>query len=196
MKKIYCCLILLLSLSCQTTQIGSNQSYINESDYKTQLDKFSDDAQEYDGLQNTLDISATILNSTILTAQTQRQATLLNWDKTQYEKELTSKLNSTQSKTDFFVSFYTPERKNSDLTRSETLWKLILSSNNKRIEGKVSKITLLNSEIQSLYPQHNRWSNAYIVSFPIPLSEVEKSKCELSISGPLAHQVLLFEPIK
>lgn len=197
MKIIYYCLIFLFISACQSKPINDNTAtHLPESDYYKIIENYTEDAQEYDGLQNTLELSSTILNSPVLEAQAKRKATLMNWDLAQYEKELlASKLNS-KTKVDFFVSFYTPDRKNTDLSRNETLWKIYLLNNGKKIEGKVSKLNLLYSEIQSLYPQFNRWSNAYIVSFPAALADIEQFDSSLVISGPLANQTLKFKSIK
>jgi hypothetical protein len=110
--------------------------------------------------------------------------------------ELKSRIDKSLQKTEVFVSLFTPERKSGDLMRAETLWKTILTVDGREIPGQPKKITLLPIEIVSLYPMHNRWSTGYLVSFDIPLKDVESKKTQLVITGPLGATTLKFRPIK
>lgn len=185
-----------LTCSCQSTEKSTaNIIQFSESEYSNVIENYTAQAQEYDGLQNTLEYHATLLNSQVIEAQTLRKANMLQWEKTQYDQELSSRIAKSKETTEVFVSFFTPERKNNDLARSETLWKIFLVSQDKRYVGKVEKVTLLNSEIQSLYPQHNRWSNAYIVKFPVAVNTIEDKDSEFIITGPISTKSIRFNAL-
>jgi hypothetical protein len=186
----------LLICSCQSGEKSqSNIIQFSVSEYEDVIENYTEQALEYDGLQNTIEFHATLLNSRVIEAQTLRKASMLLWEKTQYDQELSARIGKSKETTEVFVSFFTPERKNNDLARSETLWKIFLKNKDKRSEGKVEKVTLLHSEIQSLYPQHNRWSNAYVVKFPIAISEIENKGIELIITGPVGTKSVHFNPM-
>ncbi len=203
--KIFISATLIFALGCSTqqnkefneTQVPQNTNItIDDSDYENIIEKFTDKATEYDGLHNTLEVNATILNTEVSQAISKRKATTLNWNKEQFDKDYTDRFLINSKNSEFFVSFYTPERKNNDLTRSETLWKVILTAGGNRYEGKVSKYSFLVSEIQNIFPFHTHWNNAYIITFNVPISEIEFHESSLTISGPLASQVLKFKKSK
>jgi hypothetical protein len=190
------CSSFLFTLGCQSTEKNnSNIIQFNEDEYNQVIENFTQQAQEYDGLQNTIEFHATLLNSRAIEAQTLRKASILQWEKGKYDSELKSRLTKANENTEVFVSFFTPERKNTDLARSETLWKIFLVSKDNRYEGKAEKINLLISEIQSLYPHHNRWSNAYLIKFPVSVSEVEKSQAEFILTGPVGTKSVRFNSL-
>lgn len=164
--------------------------------YAEAIQPYSDHFQEYDGPTNLMDVSATLLNSHVIEAQMLRQASVFKWDKSKYQTELKLKREGLQNKTEIFVSFYTPERKSADLLRSNTLWKSILKTKEKEIEGQAKKINLLPVEVQSLYPSFNRWSSGYILTFNIPPSQIENTNSELIITGPIGTARLKFQGIK
>lgn len=187
---------LIFVASCASTPTPTDAFNISDESYEQTVESYSDHAQKYDGPYNLLDVTATLLNSQVLQAQTQKQALMFRWDQNKYQSELQNRLNSTSGKTEVFVSFFTPDRKSGDLLRSETLWKTILKIDGKQYLGKPRKMSLLPVEIKSLYPQHNRWSTGYIISFDTPLSELEKQTSELVITGPVGEATLKFQAVK
>lgn len=196
LRAFYLLSAIIFICSCQSAE-KTNSSIIqfSNSEYVDVIENYTALAQEYDGLQNTLEFHATLLNSRVIEAQTLRKASMLQWDKTKYDQELTSRNAKSKETTEIFVSFFTPERKNNDLSRSETLWKTFLINKDGRYEGKVEKVSLLNSEIQSLYPLHNRWSNAYIVRFPTGVTSIENTDLEFVITGPVGNKSVHFKTL-
>jgi len=168
---------------------------MSEEKYEDMIEIYSDQSQKYDGPYNVLEVSATILNSHVLEAQTLRQATVFQWDKAKYQSELIAKQKHADEKTEVFVSFYTPDKKTSDLARTDTLWKLILKFNGKEYQGSPKKLTGLPVEIKSLYPRHTRWGTPYLLSFDIPTKEAEKQIAELILTGPAGNTILKFHAV-
>lgn len=185
-----------LFFGCQSVEKSNpNVIHFSEDEYTDVVESYTEQAQEYDGLQNTIEFHATLLNSRVIEAQTLRRASMLQWEKQQYDTELNNRISKAKENAEVFISFFTPERKNTDLARSETLWKIFLINNDKRYEGKAEKLNLLRSEIQSLYPYHNRWSNAYVVKFPVPIADVEKNQLEFVVTGPVGNKSVRFSAI-
>lgn len=191
---------LILSLltflsACTTTRdsIGSSISLISESEYQRTITENTRQKQIYSGLYNTMDLTATILNSKVTTAQTDQMARLYIWDANKYTQEKVKADEKITKETEFFVSFFTPERKHDDLHKNQTLWKIFLDAGGKRYEGKVKKIKLLTEEIQGIYSYHNRFSTPYSVVFPIAARDIENMKdIKLTITGPVGSATLEF----
>lgn len=147
----------------------------------------------YDGLYNKLTVQATWLDSLLSEYSLSHSARLSQWNEQKYREERTKRVNKNAETTEFFVSLYTPERKHADLTpSSKNLWKIYLDVNGQRYEGKASKVKLLLSEIQALYPHHNRWSTPYVVSFPVATSLVENRNAALILTGAVGSAELKF----
>lgn len=196
MNKIYLLIGCFLFAACASSPNRNENFNLSQDRYEDLVAFFSDHNQQYDGPYNILDVTGTILNSHVIEAQTLRQATVFQWEPSKFQTELRQRLSGARGKTEVFVSFFTPDRKSSDLTRGETLWKTILKFDGKEIAGKPKKITLLPVEIMSLYPQHSRWSNAYIITFETPTTDLERGPTELVITGPAGTTNLKFRPIK
>ena len=113
-------------------------------------------------------------------------------DELEYKEEKTKAISRHTESTEFFISFFTPEKKHNDLSQNKTLWKIYLDVNGQRYEGKATKVKLLLSEIQSLYPYHNRWSTPYLISFPVATALVENKTATLTITGAVSSPQLIF----
>ncbi len=174
---------------------NDNTNRITEGQYEDIVDYYTDHSQKYDGPYNLLEVSATLINTQVITAQVKRQATLFQWENSKFQAELETKKSTTKDKTEVFVSFFTPDKKSGDLLRTNTLWKIILKTKNQEYVGTPKKMTLLPVEITSLYPRHNRWSTAYTVSFDAPRSSIEEQESQLIITGPVGVATLQFKSI-
>lgn len=183
----------LVNVSCTTTQdsIGSNINLIPEPEYQKTISENSRQKQIYSGLYNTMDLTATILNSKVSQAQTDQMARLYIWDENKYTQEKLKAEEKLTKETEYFVSFYTPERKHDDLHKNQTLWKIFLDAGGKRYEGKAKKIKLLTEELQGIYKYHNRFATPYSVIFPVPVKQIENAQgIKLTITGPVGSATL------
>lgn len=183
-------LTLTTLMACASTPVG--QQRISEGDYLEILEAQTHKVQKYDGLQATMELGATFLSSKVQEAQLNRQADLLQWGDAELQQEKNKRGEENLKQTEIFVTFFTPERKHDDLSRSKTLWKIFLDTDGRRYEGKATKIKLLTAEIASLYPQHNNFSTPYKVVFPVSLATVEGKPATLTITGPVGSAVINF----
>lgn len=187
--------VVIFTSACTTTKdsIGSSINLISESDYQKVISENTRQKQIYSGLYNTMDLTATVLNSKVAAAQTDQMARLYIWDANKYTQEKVKADDKVTKETEFFVSFFTPERKHDDLHKNQTLWKIFLDAGGKRYEGKVKKIKLLTEEIQGMYSYHNRFSTPYSVVFPVASRDIENMKdIKLTITGPVGSATLEF----
>lgn len=188
----------LLINACQTSEKTEHLlKLISESDYHTIIEENSYHKQLYSGFYNDMDLTGAILNSKVSNAQVDQLARLYQWDEAKYTQEKIKSDDKLKKETEFFVSFFTPEKKHDDLHKNKTLWKIFLDVDGKRFEGKVTKIKLVTEEIQGLYPFHNRFSTPYSIIFPISMKSIETSdKIRLTITGPVASVSLDYGKIK
>ena len=92
-----------------------------------------------------------------------------------------------------FISFFTPQRENDNLTDSGSIWKVYLDVNGMRYTGKPLRASRLIAEMRTLFPYHNRWSTGYWVTFPAATSSVEGHPVRLTITGPLGKKDVVFK---
>lgn len=185
--------LILTSLGCVTrlaTPAGVPDIPIGK--YDNLIEEKSRKIQIYDGLYNKLTVESTWLDSAVTEASLSHNARLQQWNEQKYKEEKAKVISKHAESTEFFVSFYSPERKHNDLSNNKTLWKIFLDVNGQRYEGKATKVKLLFSEIQVLYPYHNRWSTPYVVSFPVATTLVENKPATLTFTGAVSSTQLQF----
>ena len=183
-----------LTLGCATSlPVPVGVPEIETSDYESLVAKKTKKVEVYDGLYNTLTVSATWVDSVMSQGTLAHNARMSQWQEYKYKEEKSKVIEKHTNNTEFFISFYTPERKHSDLSSRKTSWKIFLDVNGQRYEGKATKIKWILSEIQALYPFHNRWSYPYTVLFSVPTSEVENKPATLTITGTIGSAQLKFE---
>ena len=156
---------------------------VSVANYERAVSDKTKKVEVYDGLYNKLTVQATWLDSLVTEYTLSHNARLLQWQEPKYREERTKKVSKNAESSEFFVSFFTPERKYADLSSGRNLWKIYLDVNGQRYEGKATKIKLSLSEVQALYPYHNRWSVPYSVTFPVATSLVENKSATLVFTG-------------
>ncbi len=193
-------LLTLFSLAitaCATRDVTpTGINVMSESAYNSVIEEYSDSTERYSGLYNTITMRSTLLNSKVSRAQVDQSARLFMWDQEKYNAELSKTNQKLEKETEIFLSFFTPTRKHDNLNHSKTLWRIFLDANGKRYEGKVTKIKLLTSELQGLYPYHNSFSTPYSVIFPIPITSIEKGNSKLTVTGPVGSATQSYPAVK
>ncbi len=189
-------MFLLNLLGCATPRTNPNMpQLISDSEYESVIASNSDKKQVYDGFYAVMEVSGTMINSKVLKAQLEQRARIYQWTPEILASEKVKQDAKMAKETEFFISFFVPERKHDDLHKAKTLWKLFLDANGRRYEGKSSRMKTILSDVVSLYPQHNRWSTPYIVSFPVPVSMIENGGAILTITGPAGSTTLSFKAV-
>jgi hypothetical protein len=206
MKRIaYSALPLILVLGCVSPEKarepgGSAQMLPNGGGtvdpYLKVIENFSRGEVEYEGLYNQFTYKATLVNAPIREAMLLKEAEYFKWDPSQLQTERDKAAEKMANSTDVFLSFYTPERKNDNLTDSKSIWRVYLDTNGKRYEGKPRKAKKLFAEMATLFPYHTRWNTAYYIEFPVPTSEIEGSSSKLTVTGPLGFKEVEFPSIR
>lgn len=159
------------------------------------IDRSTVRSQNYEGLYNTLDLTATLRNAPVRRAQLEQQARIYQWDRNKFQSEVAASDAKARNETEVFLSFYTPEKKNDDLNKKNTQWKVFLEADGRRWEGKVVKIRQSVPEIQGWYPYYTRFSTPYVVTFTVAAPDVETKTSKLVVTGPMGTATLSFAAV-
>ncbi len=170
---------------------GSNQMLpkgSTSSPYLLVLEPFSAGEAEYDGLYNQFTYRATLVNSPVREALLLREAEYFKWDPQQLANAKSKAQEKMANSTEVFMSFFTPDRHNDNLTDSKSIWRIYLDLNGKRFEGVPRKARKAFAELQALYPYHTRWNTPYLVEFPVPTQQAQSGVATYIVTGPLGVQ--------
>lgn len=181
--------------ACATRQPNSmGLDLMSESDYEKTVDAVTQRNQEYSGLYNTMDVTATLLTTNVAKAQLDQKARVFQWDKSKFQLEANKLADQLKNETSVFASFYTPEKVNDDLHKTGTQWRVYLETGGRRWEGKVMKIKMPVVEVARIYPYHTRFSTPYLITFPLPTYSIDRTTTRFIITGPVGISTLSFNP--
>lgn len=194
MKKILLALLSTIVFSSCVTRLPTPQGIkeISTSEYETVVENKTKKTEVYDGFYNKLTVQATKLDAEMTESLMAYSAKLSQWNLEKYKEEKNKLIENHSTQTEFFMSFYTPERKHDDLSTKSTSWKVYLDVGGQRFEGKAIKVKSLFLDLEAIYPHHNRWSTPYMVSFPVATATTESQKMTITVTGPLATTQLNF----
>ncbi len=188
------CLILAVGGACSSTpplaEQAKNSPDVQAAD--TEIERFSDGDAQYVGFYNNFLYRATILNSNVRSALLRKQNEFYQWDRDKFSGEREKSDRNAGTETTIFLSFFTPERRNDNLSDAKSIWRVYLDAGDRRYQGKVKKLRTPLAELVALYPYHTRWNTAYEVTFPIPTPAIETQALKLTITGPLGVKTVSF----
>ncbi len=190
----------ILTIACTSANLVSHKddsldqaNRESAQEYIKILEKYSAGDVDYNGFYNSFGFHAALLNSEVLEANVRRQAHFYLWDQSRSEDERNKLFKAAAEATSVFLSFYTPEKKDDNLSSDKSIWRVLLDVNGKRYVGKIKKLKSNLSELISLYPFHTRWNTAYLVSFPVSVSQAEVQSSKLTITGPVGSRYIDFQ---
>jgi hypothetical protein len=188
-------LLVFSSLGCTTPYHNPNlPNLATSSEYYSAAEDSSGRSKVYDGFMQTMELSATLLNTRTARLQVEHKARIYQWPAEQYSNNKSEVETSLSRETKVFLSFFVPERKHDDLHKPRTLWKIFLDAGGRRYEGRAERMKTILAEVQSLYPNHTRFQTPYIVTFQVPMSQVENSDSKLTLTGPVGSTSIQFKP--
>lgn len=162
-------------------------------EFAESIERYSSGDSEFSGLYNTFEMKATVLNGPVRDAVLKRQSEYYQWDPSQLATEREKASQELSSETGFFLSFFTPERKNDNLADTKAIWRVYLEVSGRRYVGKAKRDRRLTAELQSLFPYHTRWNSPYLITFPVAVSALEGQTLRFTVTGPLGTRVLEFQ---
>ncbi|GEM_PF-2602754 len=180
------------SSDLQNSQSENNSLSQNDLDYFSELNKWTRFDKSYDGLSNTIDMGVTLLNPVMVKSQIKQKAIIFGWTSEMQNEELKKNLILDPS-IEFYLSFYTPDRKSNQLESEKSTWQIFLNHNGKRYLAKVFRIKEDKRTLYKLYPHQTPWHKPYKVTFDLKLKDVQPdSPIEFQISGPLGQSKVQF----
>ncbi len=175
---------------CATVQ---HPGSISSSEYEAILEPNTKHVVKYSGLYNDYDVSAVLLTPEVARSQVDYNHGLYLWTEEKHKEEAQKVEEKLAKETDVFVSFFAPEKKHNDLSRSKTLWKIFLEVDGQRYDGVASRFKSISlTEIQSLYPFHTRFGTPYIVTFPVSALQLTNKNPKVTITGPVGTMDFTF----
>lgn len=165
---------------------------ISLSDYDLLVRAKTKDVRVYNGFTNQLEIYATRMDSDMNEAYLSHAARLFQWSQSQHSDEKNKVILKQGTTSAFMVSFFTPERKNDDLSANKSSWKIFLDVDGIRYEGKAVKVKRNLAELEAFFPHHNRWFTFYEVTFPIATSLSENKPAILTFTSGVAATQLKY----
>jgi len=205
MKRLVIFLMMLVSFGCvspeKAREPGGSVQMMPEGGgtrdpYLIVIEQFSQGEAEYESFYNQFTYRATLVNSAIREALLLREAQYFKWDPSKLAAEREKAAEKMLTSTEVFMSFYTPERRNDNLTDVKSIWRVYLDADGKRYEGKPRKARKLFAELAALYPYHTRWNTPYLVEFNVPTASIERSNLKFIVTGPLGDKEVAFNAIR
>lgn len=185
-------LMFFVAVSCSSGD-SHRKVYIADSEYKKVVYEQTRQSQAYEGLVNVIDIRVTLLNSKVRAAQTLKRATNMQWSEAEVKADQEYQAKDMAAETKIFLSFFTPESKDDNLSKPDTLWRLFLDVQGKRYAGTIQKLHDTPSEIMDLYPDHTKWGTPYIVKFLVPTRLIEENPSKFTITGAIGSTSVDFK---
>lgn len=186
MKYTILLLTAFLLTSCVTETPATPDDYVKVMDSQSAGDV------EYVGAYNHFNFRATLMNSLIQSAIIDRKAAFYLWDDLKKQQELALIQADNGTTTKVFLSFFTPDRRDDNLSSPKTIWALYLETPQGRYSGIAKRVRTSGTELMTLYPYHNRFTTPYMLEFPVALASTEGQSIKLTITGPLGTKTVEF----
>lgn len=186
-KKLALLAFSFLAIQCATTTPPSiPDSYVKS------VEDFSAGDIQYEGAYNNFNYRATIMTAGMQRVLINKKTELYLWSDEKRASELTKLQENNDKQTRIFLSFFTPNRWDDNMSTSKSIWTIYLHVGSTRLEGKVTKNRDSRTEINSLFPYHGRFASAYNVDFGVPVTQLQNQELKITITGPLGVKTVQF----
>ena len=193
MKQLILVLGFLFVAACATRlPLVAGVKDISSGEYSSLVEAKTQKSEVYDGLYNKLTVQLTRVDAEMTENILAYSAKLSQWSEAVYQDEKSKMISSHSTQTEFFLSFFVPEKKHDNLNIKKTTWKVYLDVNGQRYEGAVVKNKSLFLDLEAIYPHHNRWSTAYTLTFPVSTASTEGKNLTITVTGPVASTQVKF----
>lgn len=176
--------------ACESAPKTSNSSIVADipnGEYRSLLKKCTIAEQKYDGFQQTFEVHATLLTTAVTNATQQRRAHFLGWEESQLRQERDNAFRDMSGYSKIYLNYFSAVNDYNDLNKANSIWRIYLESNGQRYEGKAEKDKSKLSERAQLYSHVDRFRTPYVITFPIPMTSVEKYGAVLTMTSSLGQ---------
>lgn len=195
MKSVFASLILffgILGCTHQPPHKIEGVEPIGRSEYASLIKRHTAKTDQYSGFYQTFQAELTMLTREVLNASLTQKAYFLQWDRRQFNSEREKIMQESNAYSTFFMRFFSPETDYDDFHKGKTIWKVYLEVSGSRFEGKVRKLVDKFVELQTLYPQLDRFSTPYEITFNVPMPTVENGGAKVILTSSLGHAEFVF----
>ena len=180
----------LISLFCFSSCTTHPHSE-GRSEYLKIIRENSAGDSQFAGVYKNFEFRSTLFTRDVSLAVHKRLKQYYDWSEEETSQKLSKRMGEMNNKTKIWLSFYTPNGKNDNLSNKTSIWKIYLINQGHRYEGKPYPANANLSAAQALIPYHSRWTTPYYVDFPIPTDELS-GPVQLIITGPLGRREVTF----
>ncbi len=193
MKQLILVVSFLFFAACATRlPLIAGVKDISSSEYSSFVEAKTQKSEVYEGLYNKLTVQLTHVDAEMTENILAYSAKLSQWSEAVYQDEKSKMISSHSTQIEFFLSFFVPEKKHDNLNIKKTTWKIYLDVNGQRYEGTAVRSKSLFLDLEAIYPHHNRWSTAYILTFPVSTASTEGKTLTVTVTGPIASTQVKF----
>lgn len=185
--KLLCILVFLSLPQCSRWEQAWPVKLISKSffNHNSIIKENSVAKKRYDFFNNIFQSTLLFLNQKVQHSVIERKKFYYHWGQETYNEKTRESIESSQNKTEFFLSFYTYHVKINKLHIPAEKWKAYLFANGKKYEARIIYVSDSYESIKAFYPFYDRFSRAYKLSFPIPLKQVESKPLTVLLTGHL-----------
>ena len=180
-------LMSLLCFSSCTTYPHSE----GRSEYLKVIRRNSAGDSQFAGIYKNFEFRSTLFTHDVSLAIHKRLKQYYEWSEEESSQKLSKRMEEMNNKTKIWLSFYTPNGKDDNLSNKSSIWKIYLLNQGHRYEGKPYPANANLNATKALIPYHSRWTTAYYVDFPIPTNQLN-GPVKLIITGPLGRREVSF----
>lgn len=182
------------AVACSTTPKSVDMIGVDSKPDQLQsvIDQHTKFFRKYDGLYETFRAHATLLTAATQIAILDKRAAFLQWDTKQLSDEREKSRQEMATQTTVFLQFYAPDTDYNDLNRYNTIWHVYLDVDGHRFEAKIRKAHGKPIEFQAIYPNYDRFSTAYDLTFNISSSDVARRGAKLVLASTLGEGAFVF----
>jgi hypothetical protein len=188
--------VYLVALSCAFAISCASTSKVTPADdaeYKKLVNSRTKSTDQYDGMYQTFQATATLLTTEVVTAIVNRRATYRQWDAVKLQQERDRAFQELSATTRVMLRFFAPESDNDDLAKPKSIWSIYLEVGGKRYEGRARKSSDKLVELVEYFPYFDRFSSPYEITFNLPTSAVEGTSSKFIITSALGSAEFLFQ---
>lgn len=187
LKNIFSVIALFTVTACATSSppVATNE-YVNS------VEEFSAGDIQYEGAYSNFNYRATIMSPGMQRVYVNKKTELYLWSEEKKAAELANLQANNDKATKIFLSFFTPNKWDDNMSTAKSIWTVYLHIGSQRFEGKVTKNRDSRTELISMFPYHGRFSTAYDVTFAVPVSQLTRQDLQITITGPLGVKTVKF----
>jgi hypothetical protein len=175
----------LLAIGCRQQNITAGPKPAER--YDAVMTEWTREARSYAGIDLQLLVVATYRSDPFETAYVSEYSKIHKLDPLETERMKGDQAKGTRQYYQFLVAAYVPEKRLDDFGRDDSIWRIYLTVDNRRIEPtEVKKMKFADAKIAHFFPYVTPWKSAYRIRFPKPHGQPENSigkKIRLDIAG-------------